>query len=511
MSRLRGKKLFMSIKIDIEKAYDSLSWDFIHDILIAAGIPSNLRRLIFQCITTASMQVLWNGELTESFNMGRGIRQGCPLSPYIFVLCIERMSHLISSAVGEGVWRPIRAGRHGPPLSHPMFADDLLLFSKASLEQVQVIKNVLDALCAALGQKVNTAKSLLFFSRNVSSDLRAQIMQASGFVAAPSLRRYLGVPLIVGRVTRDHFQSVITRVRSRLEGWESRCLSLASRITLARSVIQIIPYYSMQVLKFPASICDELECICRNFIWRHRADQRKLHLKYVGRVDEALKLHTSPPNSWLWKAITRAWNQVSKGATWTVSHGDRARFWEDRPQAAHMSVLRAAESFSGGWQDQLNTDGASKGNPGPAGAGGVLRKEDGVWIAGFARHVGIATAIVAELWGVLSGLELAWELDYWHVLLDVDSLLVTRLIAGSRPGALQLRTIVREIRLWLERDWHVEVSHQYREGNSVADWMARWSLSLPLGLHIQHTPPPKVRALLSGDIVGAALPRLCSI
>ncbi|PKI60390.1 hypothetical protein CRG98_019215 [Punica granatum] len=92
-----------------------------------------------------------------------------------------------------------------------------------------------------------------------------------------------------------------------------------------------------------------------------------------------------------------------------------------RPQDAHVSILRAAESFSVGWQDQvvvhitvrewqlvgwnrlsrgwikLNMDGASKGNPGPAGAGGVLRKEDGVWIAGFARNVGIATAVVAEL------------------------------------------------------------------------------------------------------------------
>ncbi|PKI65311.1 hypothetical protein CRG98_014275 [Punica granatum] len=165
---------------------------------------------------------------------------------------------------------------------------------------------------------------------------------------------------------------------------------------------------------------------------------------------------------------------------------------------------------SPGWI-KLNTDGASKGNPSPAGAGGVLRKEDGVWIVGFARYVGIATAAVAELWGVLSGLELAWELGYRHVLLEVDSLLVTRLISGSGSRAPQLRTIVRAIHSWLERDWQVEVSHQYREGNSVADWMARWSLSLALGLHIRHTPLPEVRALLSGDIVEVVLPRLCSI
>ncbi|PKI46826.1 hypothetical protein CRG98_032764 [Punica granatum] len=176
-------KLFMSIKIDLEKAYDRLSLDFIRDTLVTARFPSNL------------------------------------------------------SAVREGIWRSIQAGRHGSPISHLMFADDLLLFSEASMEQVQVIKNVLDAFCAALGQKANSAKSLLFFSRNVPPDL--------------------------------------------------------------------------------------------NFIWGHLADQRKLHLKYVRRVDEGLKLNIFSSDSWLWKAIARAWNQVSEGATWAVSRGDRARFWED--------------------------------------------------------------------------------------------------------------------------------------------------------------------------------------
>ncbi|XP_031402735.1 uncharacterized protein LOC116212324 [Punica granatum] len=648
MSRMRGKKLFMSIKIDLEKAYDRLSWDFIRDTLAIAGFPSNLRRVILQCITTASMQVLWNGELTESFNMGRGIRQGCPLSPYIFVLCIERLSHLISSAVGDGIWRPIRTGRHGSPISHLMFADDLLLFSEASMEQVQVIKNVLDAFCAASGQK----------------------------------EFYMGS---LGRSKEASLGSWETLTRPVVEGGLGlRRLRQANDAFLA---------------KLGWGLLTEKEAF-----W-----VRVLTQKYVGRVDEGLKLKISPQDSWLWKAIARAWNQVSEGATWAINRGDRARFWEDswipncrplldlsrrevpadlrgrpvadfvdvsgswnwnvfsdwldhssmlkwdgpqrirsflwlaghdrlltnehrvkrnlassslcascniaventlhvlrdcslscavwkqlilrsmwqsfssvplnnwlvqnlsikvknqkgiswavvfgvgcwlmwswrnksifdqtfsRPQDAHVSILRAAESFSVGWQDQvvvrrtvrewqlvgwnrpsrgwikLNTDGASKGNPGPAGAGGVLRKEDGVWTASFARNVGIATAVVAELWGVLSGLELAWELGYRLVLLEVDSLLVTRLIAGSGPRAPQLRTIVREIRSWLERDWQVEVSHQYREGNSVADWMARWSLSLPLGLHIQHIPPPEVRALLAGDIIGAALPRLCSI
>ncbi|PKI40113.1 hypothetical protein CRG98_039485 [Punica granatum] len=208
----------MSIKIDLEKAYDKPSWDFINDTLIATGIPSNLRRVIQQCIMTALMQVLWNGELTESFKMGRRIRQGCPLSLYIFVLCIERLSHLISSVVGEGVWRPIRVGRHGPPISQLMFANDLLLFSEASMEQVQVIKNVLDAFCAVSGQK----------------------------------ELYLGT------------------------------LGLSEEASLSR-------------LGDPYTGCGQ------------------------GLLGSMMTQ----------AAIARAWNQVSKGATWAICRGDRARFWED--------------------------------------------------------------------------------------------------------------------------------------------------------------------------------------
>ncbi|XP_072064218.1 uncharacterized protein [Arachis hypogaea] len=120
MRNKKGSKGWMTIKIDLEKAYDR-------------------------------MRIFWNGDALNEFQPSRGIRQGDPLSPYIFVLCMERLSHLINDAVSMGFWKPIRLSREAPELSHLYFADDLILFSEASVEQADIIKRVLEAFCMSSG------------------------------------------------------------------------------------------------------------------------------------------------------------------------------------------------------------------------------------------------------------------------------------------------------------------------------------------------------------------------
>ena len=93
MPKKTGAIGFMPIKVDLEKAYDRLNWECISDTLREARIPPDLIQVIMACITLVTMRVLWNGEATDEFFPSRGIRQGCPLSPYLFVLCIEHLSH----------------------------------------------------------------------------------------------------------------------------------------------------------------------------------------------------------------------------------------------------------------------------------------------------------------------------------------------------------------------------------------------------------------------------------
>lgn len=103
----KGRLSWMAIKINIEKAYDRLRWDFIKDTLDDAKIPYKVARLIMNFVTSSSMQILWNGGFTYVFVQSKGVRQGDPMSPYLFVLTIERFGHAIRGQFRRGVGYPL--------------------------------------------------------------------------------------------------------------------------------------------------------------------------------------------------------------------------------------------------------------------------------------------------------------------------------------------------------------------------------------------------------------------
>lgn len=170
------------------------------------------------CVTSASMQVLWNGEALESFSPLRGIRQGDPLSPYLFVLCIERLVHLIKDCVVQESWKPFRVTKNGPFISHVFFTDDLVLFTESSKSQMSTIQNCLDTFCVASGAKISLNKMKLFFSKNTSQFVRMEICELSGFDSVPSLEKYLGDPLFLRRLKKEHYSFITDNIRKKLCG-----------------------------------------------------------------------------------------------------------------------------------------------------------------------------------------------------------------------------------------------------------------------------------------------------
>ena len=278
MRRKKGVKGWMLLKLDLEKAYDRIRWDYLEDTLISAGFPEVWVRWIMCCVSGPEMSLLWNGERTDSFKPLRGLRQGDPLSPYLFVLCMERLCHLIERSIDNKQWKPISLSQGGPKLSHICFADDLILFAEASVMQIRVIRKVLETFCIASGQKISLEKSKIFFSGNVSRDLSKLISEESGIKATKDLGKYLGMPVLHKRINKDTFSELLEKVSSRLSGWKERTLSFAGRMTLTKAVLSSIPVHTMSSIALPQSTITRLDKASRSFLWGSTAEKRKQHL-----------------------------------------------------------------------------------------------------------------------------------------------------------------------------------------------------------------------------------------
>ena len=111
LKRRKGREGFMVIKINLEKVYDRLEWSFIRMVLDHFGFPKNFSELILSCVSTTSTSLLFNGSKLEAFSPSRGIRQGDPISPYIFLLCIKYMSSLITKSCESKEWTVVKASQ----------------------------------------------------------------------------------------------------------------------------------------------------------------------------------------------------------------------------------------------------------------------------------------------------------------------------------------------------------------------------------------------------------------
>lgn len=163
LSKRKGRNGGMMLKVDLEKAYDRIEWSFLREVLSFSGFQSHFCDLILNCISSASLSVSWNGAVLPPFKPTRGLRQGDPLSPYLFVLCMEVLGQTISRAVELKTWTPVRLARPGPMVSHIFFADDLLLVGEASFSQARVMEHILAQFCGVSGQRMNRSKSRVWF------------------------------------------------------------------------------------------------------------------------------------------------------------------------------------------------------------------------------------------------------------------------------------------------------------------------------------------------------------
>jgi ribonuclease HI len=392
----KGKKGTMALKLDMSKAYDRIEWPFVRATLTSMGFPGSMVDLILRCISTVSYKILINGQPSKNFTPERGLRQGDPLSPYLFILCADVLSGLVKNKVGIGSIHGIQIARQAPKISHLLFADDSLLFARANSTEADAILSVLAEYQKASGQVVNMDKSEVSFSQNVRNVDKDMICNRMGVKTVDTHSKYLGLPVVFGRSKKLIFSLVIDRIWKKLKGWKESCLSRAGKEILIKAVAQAIPNYIMGYYKLPESCCQEIESMLAKFWWGSTDGKRKIHWmswerlskpkknggmgfrglsdfnkallgkhcwrllmgedSLMGRVFKSryyprtsfLEAKIGYQPSYAWRSMQSAKDVIDLGARWRIGNGEKVRIIVDKwmPNHAGFKVWSRCEDLN---------------------------------------------------------------------------------------------------------------------------------------------------------------------
>ncbi|CAA7050320.1 unnamed protein product, partial [Microthlaspi erraticum] len=241
------------------------------------GFASSWVQWIMLCISSVSYQVLINGEAKGKIIPSRGLRQGYPLSPFLFIILTEALIAQIQGAEEEGRITGLRIARSCPPISHLLFADDSLFFCKADVLQCGELFKIIKCYGVASGQQLNTAKSSIFFGSKVPQATRVELKRTLGITKEGGMGTYLGLPEKISGSKKQVFAFVQDRLSKRINSWSARLLSRGGKEVLIKSVAQALPTYVMSCFLLPQDIIKKLQSAISNFWWSNKQNSRGLH------------------------------------------------------------------------------------------------------------------------------------------------------------------------------------------------------------------------------------------
>ncbi|KAJ9691416.1 hypothetical protein PVL29_013559 [Vitis rotundifolia] len=366
------------IKIDFEKAYDHVNWDFLDHVLEKKGFSPKWRKWMRGCVSTVSFAVLVNGNAKGWVKASRGLRQGDSLSPFLFTLVADVLSRMLLRAEEINSLKGFRVGRNNTRVTHLQFADDTIFFSNTSEENLQTLKSLLLVFGQISGLKVNLDKSNIY-GINLEQNHLSRLADLLDCKASGWPMSYLGLPLGGNPKACGFWDPVVERISKRLDGWQNVFLSFGGRITLIQSCLTHMPCYFLFLFKIPASVATKIERLQRDFLWSRVGEGKKDHLvswdvvckpkalgglgfgkialrnvallgKWLWRYPREgsalwhkviLSIYRSHSNGWdantivkwshrcPWKVIVQVFQEFSKFTRFVVGNGDRIRFWED--------------------------------------------------------------------------------------------------------------------------------------------------------------------------------------
>lgn len=266
------------LKIDLAKTFDRLEWNFIVQALSRKGLHGHFINLIHSCISSPTFSIVINGQPFARFRSDRGIRQGCPLSPYLFVLAINDLSLALQDAMSHSSLQGVMLGPNCPPYTRCFLRTTLLICGNATIQEAKVMKQILNSFCSMSGQTPNWAKSGIIFSKHVQDCTANAIKHIFPVADIDASFIHLGHPLILPAKNRaSAYSFVLDKFKSKLTSYKADKLSHAARLELIKSVFSSIPVYYMSNILFSKKFISKLTAIIRTFWWTGVREENTTH------------------------------------------------------------------------------------------------------------------------------------------------------------------------------------------------------------------------------------------
>ncbi|XP_074300229.1 uncharacterized protein LOC141631461 [Silene latifolia] len=273
----KGTNCYSVIKLDMHKAFDRVSWHFLMSVLHYFGFPQSWSNLIWECISTVTYSIMINGEPSPSFHPSCGLRQGDPLSPYLFIMCMEVLSRHFQKAESQKQLVGLKISRYAPPLSHLFYADDAFICCKAIPASFETIRDIFLDFEKASGQMVNLQKSFIKFSPNSPEDFKSHMTSILRMQAFDSFGTYLGVPVDIPKCKKTAFHDILDKITKRISSWSSLHLSQASKFVIINSILLGSLFHILAAVPLPLSVSKKIDSLIAAFWWSKNSSHRSIH------------------------------------------------------------------------------------------------------------------------------------------------------------------------------------------------------------------------------------------
>lgn len=265
------------LKLDYEKAYDRVNWNFLFEVLKSRGFNDVWIRRVEKLVKDGFLRVNLNGEESSFFENGKGLRQGDPISPLLFNLVGDVFTRILHKAADNVLIKGLLQGFRENGIISLQYVDDTILFFDANVQHLRNLKCSLIWFENLSGMRINYHKSE-FIPVNLYEEEVHTISHIFNCPIGSFPIKYIGIPLHHDKLRREYVQPLVDKITRKIASWKGKLLSYAVRIVLIKTCLSSIPTYLLSFIKFPKWAIKALNTHLANFLWDDSQGKHKYHL-----------------------------------------------------------------------------------------------------------------------------------------------------------------------------------------------------------------------------------------